>query len=326
MAIKLRQPQQRLQGVKVMIYGSSGAGKSRYSLSGWENQIIVDSEAKIGTVEGNEKYNQNIVGILDSSNYYDYIELMEEIIKNPSMCSTLVVDSESNIYNNTQMACLEVEEERARKKKKEIEDSNLSQRSWGRIKNNYTRSKLLRQQLSAQGINLIVVAQEEPVKQKVGDEMVVVGTKPVIQKTAEFEYDIILRFFKERNMGTGEMQYKCEVEKDTTDTFKVGAIIQNPTYENTFKSYMDSRKNLQAIKTTDYSNAVNKDIAKMTEEGKSFDDTVKEFVELFKELKAKDEDNTAKVQTLLQEHGIKSYKDQETADELAKVVAILKTM
>ena len=112
--------------------------------------VIVDDNEEFGN-EVKEHFGEN------AKYFKDSIEALEEIIKNPSMCSTLVVDSESNIYNNTQMACLEVEEERARKKKKEIEDSNLSQRSWGRIKNNYTRSKLLRQQLSAQGINLIVI-------------------------------------------------------------------------------------------------------------------------------------------------------------------------
>lgn len=325
MAIKLRKPQVRKQGLKVLVWGESGSGKSRYSLSGWKKQIVVDSEAKIGVIEGNEKYNSEIVGILDSSNYYDVTELMGEIIKTPSMCNTLVVDSETNIYNSTQIACLQVEENRAKRKKGEVEDANLSQRAWGRIKNNYTRAKLLRQQLSSQGVTIISVAQSEPITQQVGTERVVVGHKPILAKTSEFEYDVILHFYTEKDLATGELKYLCEVDKDSTDTFKVGTKINNPTYENTYAKYVESKGDLEAVET-DYSKAIDKEIAVNEEENKSHESLVEEFVALFKEMKTKNPESATTIPALLKEHGIDSYKKPEHFDALKTVVEKMKNM
>jgi hypothetical protein len=325
MKLKLRKPQARRTGLKVMVFGPSGTGKSRYSLSGWKNQIVVDSEAKIGVIEGNEKYTANIVGILDSSNYYDVTELMEEIIKDTSMCDTLVVDSETNIYNSTQIACLQVEENRAKKRKGEVEDAALSQRAWGRIKNNYTRAKLLRQQLSSQGVTIISVAQSEPIMQQVGTERVVVGYKPIMAKSSEFEYDVILHFQTERDMATGEIKYFCDVEKDATDTFKVGTRIYNPTYENTYKSYVESNKSLETVKM-DYSKAIDKEIARSEEDNKNHEDLVEEFVALFKDMKAKDPAKSSLISDMLKEHGIDSYKKPEHFEALQTVVVKMKQM
>ena len=325
MAIKLRKPQVRKQGLKVLVWGESGSGKSRYSLSGWNKQIVVDSEAKIGVIEGNEKYNSEIVGILDSSNYYDVTELMGEIIKNPSMCNTLVVDSETNIYNSTQIACLQVEENRAKRKKGEVEDANLSQRAWGRIKNNYTRAKLLRQQLSSQGITIISVAQSEPVTQQVGTERVVIGHKPILAKTCEFEYDVILHFYTEKDLATGELRYLCEVNKDSTDTFKVGTKINNPTYENTYAKYVESKGDLDSVKT-DYSKAIDNEIAINEEEDKNHDELVEEFVSVYKNMKTNAPEKAALVPNLLKENGIDSYKKPEHFEALKEVLVKMKEM
>ena len=318
----LRKPQARKQGAKILAYGVDGSGKSVFGLS-FPQVAVIDTEAKVGVYENNPVYNKNLVAVADTSNYYDTLDVINEVISS-NVCKTLMIDSETYIKEGLEVSCREVEEGRAAKKGGNIDDSTISQRGWGKVKLNSNRMRLLKAQASAKGITIISTAHKEDVMQKVGSEQVKVGEKPSLRKNAQHDYDIILRFFKERNMATGEIKFCAEVEKDTTCTLKVGTIVENPSYE-LFRKFIESTDKLQSIETK-YGGAIENEIAKMTEEGKSFDDTVKEFVELFKGLKAKDEANTAKVQALLQEHGIKSYKDQETAGELAKVVAILRTM
>ena len=186
-------------------------------------------------------------------------------------------------------------------------NANLSQRAWGRIKNNYTRAKLLRQQLSSQGITIISVAQSEPVTQQVGTERVVIGHKPILAKTSEFEYDVILHFYTEKDLATGELRYLCEVNKDSTDTFKVGTKINNPTYENTYAKYVESKGNLDSVKT-DYSKAIDNEIAINEEEDKNHDELVEEFVSVYKNMKTNAPEKAALVPNLLKENGIDSYK------------------
>lgn len=325
MAIKkslLRKPQARKQGIKILCFGVDGSGKSVFGLS-FPEVAVIDTESKVGVYENNPKYNKNLVAVADTSNYYDTLDIIQEVVDN-NLCKTLMIDSETYIKESLEVACMEVEEARAAKKGGNIDDQTISMRGYGKIKLNSNRMRLLKAQASAKGITIISTAHKEDIMQKVGSEQVKVGEKPALRKNAQHDYDVILRFYKERNMATGAIKFLAEVEKDTTCTFPVGTILENASYD-LFKEFMEANDKLKSV-DTQYGGAIENEIAKMTEENKTFDDTVKEFVELFKALKAKDESNTAKVQALLQEKGIKSYKDQETAAQLTEVVAILKTM
>lgn len=323
MASLLRKKQERKQGLKILVYGVNGSGKSVYGL-GFPEVAILDAEAKVGVYESSEKHGKNIVAVADTSNYYDTLDVFEEVIKTKG-CKTLMVDSETYVYEAMQVSAMEVEEERAKKKGGDPTDSAISVRGYGKIKLNTARLRGLKAQASSNGITLIVTAHKEDIMQKVGADSVKVGEKPALRKNSEHEYDVVLRFFKEKDLVTGKMKYKAEVEKDTTETFEVGTIIENPCYENTFKEYIEKTKKLDTISSS-YDKTIKSTMDTMTSEAKDFDELVLEFETLFKALKDKDANNLKVIKDLLAKNNITSYKKPECFDNLKVVVDELKKM
>ena len=317
----LRKPQSRKQGLKILAYGIDGSGKSIFGLE-FPKVAIIDSESKVGVYE-NKPRGKNIVAIADTSNYYDSLEVVQECI-NTNACDTLMIDSETYIYEGMQVSCMEVEEERASNKKGNIDDQVVSQRGYGKIKLNSARLRLLKAQASAKGITIISTAHKEDIMQKVGNDNVKVGEKPSLRKNSQHDYDVILRFYKQKDLASGNMKYFAEVEKDTTETLKVGNVIENPSYD-LFKEYIESKSQLQIVDTS-YDKTISDNKNSMKQEAQSFEDTEKEFTELFKSLKTKDANNVAKIQQLLKDNGIDSYKKPEHFEKLKEVVTILKTM
>ena len=320
----LRKPQSRKQGLKILAYGIDGSGKSVFGL-GFPEVAIIDSESKVGVYEGNER-GKNIVAVADTSNYYDTLDVIEEVIKN-DLCKTLMIDSETYIKEGMEVACMEVEEERAKKKKSDanIDDQTISMRGYGKIKLNSNRMRLLKAQASSKGITIISTAHKEDIMKKVSaTESIKIGEKPSLRKNSQHDYDIILRFYKEKDLATGKMKYLAEVEKDTTETLEVGSVIENPSYE-LFKDYIEKNDKLKSIETT-YDENIDKNMETMQKEAEDFEDVEKEFTELFKALKTKDKNNVTVITNLLKEKGIDSYKNPEHFEKLKEVVAILKTM
>lgn len=319
----LRKKQERQQGLKILAYGVNGGGKSVYGL-GFPEVAVLDAEAKIGVYETSEKHGKNIVAVADTSNYYDTLSVLEEVISTKA-CKTFMVDSETYIYEAMQVSAMEVEEERAKKKGGDPTDQAVSQRGWGKIKLNTARFRGLKAQASSNGITLIVTAHKEDVMQKVGQDSVKVGEKPSLRKNSEHEYDVVLRFFKEKDLATGKIKYLAEVEKDTTETFEVGDIIENPCYDNTFKAYVERTSKLETVKSS-YDKTIKSNMDTMNNESKDFDELVVEFETLFKTLKDKDENNIKVVKDLLGKNNITSYKKPECFDNLKVVVEELKRL
>lgn len=322
MASLLRKPQARKQGIKVLAYGIDGSGKSVFGLS-FPEVAVIDTESKLGVYEGDAEYGKNIVAVADTSNYYDTLDVVEEVIAG-NLCKTLMIDSETYIKEAIEVACMEIEEERAKKKGGNIDDQTISQRGWGKVKLNSNRLRLLKAQASAKGMTIISTSHKEDVMQKMGSDMVKVGEKPALRKNSQHDYDVILRFYKEKDMITGKMKYQAEVEKDTTRTLEVGSVIENPSYE-LFRPYIEKNNALSEVKTS-YDKDIDKDINKGSEEAKNFDDLVAEFVKKFKELKAKDAANATKVQEMLKARGIDTYKNPEHASKLQEIVAEMSKM
>ena len=91
----LRKPMKRVQGVKILCYGVDGSGKSVFGLS-FPQVAVLDSESKVGVYEGDPEFGKNIVAVADTSNYYDTLDVIEEVIKS-NLCKTLMIDSETYI-------------------------------------------------------------------------------------------------------------------------------------------------------------------------------------------------------------------------------------
>lgn len=202
-------------GLKVLAYGGTGTGKTTFALTFPEIGAI-DSEDGMAFY----KNNPNLKHILNTTSADEVEEALEEIEDELlDEIKTFVLDSETKIYENLQLSGLNVAEKRARRKGESVEDANISQREWGKIKLLVKKAQSIKIMLASKGINIVSIAQQKDIKEKKGDNWVVVGYAPDVSKGLEFDYDIILRFFTEKNKD-GEEVYKAEVLKDRTQTYK----------------------------------------------------------------------------------------------------------
>ena len=136
----------------------------------------------------------------------------------------------------------------------------MSVRDWGKLKLNTKRIQATQLMLASKGINIVNVAQEADIKEKRGENWVVVGHKPDLSKGVEFDYDVVLRFITEDDKKNKIVNYKAEVLKDRTGTFKRYDIIDNPTFalwNDTYEQTMSAKESVVNFKKDIY-----KDIAK----------------------------------------------------------------
>lgn len=320
------------QALKICFYGENGTGKSLDTLA-FPDIAVIDSEAKLGTYVDHPVFGSNIVGVADTASYYDTIDMTKELIEDKKkQCETLVIDSETKVYDSLSVSCMETEEARAIKKGGDVTDQTVSMRGYGKIKLNAARLSALKAGASSKGITVVVTAHVEDVCSGKGEDRVKVGERPALRKKAEHDYDIIIKKVKEKDLGTGAMKYMAIVEKDTTNTFKLGEKIDctwvNPETPNSAIYDRLKDKIVKAsggTKGTSYAKSIDGDIEKAMSESQSADDVINEFAKLFKDLKDIG-DNKTVIQQLLKDNDISSYKDHATVDKLKVVVAAMKQM
>lgn len=243
----LRKPGAKKVGVKVLGWGKKGSGKSVFALT-FPGVAAIDAEAGLAFYEGGER-GKNLVLVSNTQSFKEMEDDFDEIREDHEELGvkTLAIDSETKIYENVQETVMTVEERRARKAGRDVDDTNLSQRSWGRIKYVSKRLQNLKIDLSSNGVNIVSIAQHDDIKEKQGDQFVIVGGKPVMAKGAEYDYDIVLYFFTEEN-EKGETRFYARVDKDRTETFKVGTVIENPNY-SMWAPVIDANADKEALKT-----------------------------------------------------------------------------
>ena len=102
----LRKPNSRKKGLKMLVYGQSGTGKTVLGLS-FPKIVAVDSEDGYAWYEGTDRA-KNIVGILDTQSFEDLSNLLDDLEDSIDEFDTLIVDSETKIHENIQEALIEV--------------------------------------------------------------------------------------------------------------------------------------------------------------------------------------------------------------------------
>ncbi|MGL6174851.1 MAG: AAA family ATPase [Cellulosilyticaceae bacterium] len=330
---KWKKPEQIIQALKICIYGENGCGKSLVGLM-FPQVAVIDSEAKVGTYVDDPIKGVNIIGVADTSDYYDCIEITKEIVEDKTKpCETLLIDSETKVYDALSVSCMEVEEKRAEKNKKDVTDQVVSQRGYGKIKLNAARLSALKAAASSKGITVVVTAHIEDVMSGTGENRVKVGERPALRKKAEHDYDCIIKVGREKDLATGKFKFIATIEKDTTNSFKLGEKVDYTWVdEHTPNTVIYDRLKHKIEKTSvgtrgesSYAGAVDGAIEKGSAEAKSADDIINEFAELFKSLKDIG-DNKAAIQKLLADNEVKSYKDHATVDKLQIVVAAMKEL
>lgn len=268
--MKLRKPMQRKQGLKFLWYGEDGSGKS-VAASTFPGLAIVDTEAKWGVYENDPRYNKNIVGLADTTAYFDVIDLASSIVSKPEDVRTFLTDSETNLHDSMKVAMMVVEEKKARKKNYSVDDATVSMRGWGKVGLNYARLKNYRVQMSALGITVISIAHKKDVYDK--DENVKIGERPDLKDTSKHDYDVIVRFYKEQDGN--KIRFMAEIEKDSTNTYPIGTRIENFTYDN-FKEYIERTSSYKSVDSS-YDKAIDdneQDSEKEDEQSVSLKDEV----------------------------------------------------
>lgn len=313
-----RKPESRKVGIKVLVWGQKGVGKSRFLLT-FPSIAAIDAEAGLAFYEGKD-VGKNLKLISNTQSFKELEDDMDTIREEHEELGirTIGIDSETKIYENIQETVMAVEEKRARRNSRDVDDTNLSQRSWGRIK--YVSKKLqnLKIDLSSKGINIVSIAQYDDIKEKKGDQFVVVGGKPVMAKNAEHDYDLVLYMFTEKD-SRGKVKYKARVDKDRTDTFKEGDIIESPTYE-LWKDEIENKNKSKALNT---SFAQEQDEVK-SEYERELDEDEKSIGLRLKELLEKlNDEEVAELKQELKTVGIKKFdgltaKQQEKLEEIYK--------
>ena len=245
-----RKPKENKIGGKFFAIGLPASGKSYFGLT-FPNSACVDSECGLAFYEGKDieiagkKYN-NVKLIDTTASLDDLEEALDSIIEGDlDGIDTLVIDSETKFYVAMDIGATEVEEKRAKVKSKEVD----TRAKWGRVKQISTKLQQAKISASAKGVNIVSVAQAKEVKDDKTDK--VIGYAPETHKSLPFDYDVVLRFFTEKDSKTGEFRYYAEVEKDRTGVTKKGQIIENCTYD-LWKEALEGRTG-DDFKTTNYS-------------------------------------------------------------------------
>lgn len=299
-----RKPQARKVGLKVLVTGNTGSGKSVFGLS-FPGVFAIDSEAGLARYEG-RVYGKNILGIANTQSFKELENGIKEITKMTKDknhgVGTVLIDSETKFYQNLQETCMTIEENKARKNGRDVMDANLSMRSWGKIRQISTKLQNMKIDLSTKGVHMVSVCQVEDVKEKQGDNFVKVGEKPVANKNIEYDYDIVINLFTK--LEDGEIVYKGEIKKDRTGKTKVGDIITNPSYK-----IWGEELNEGEIIESNFQEDVSKDIEKVEKEenndqvGNS-EVSFQNKDRIMAEIKSKtNKDNKPVVTTFLKEHG-----------------------
>ncbi|KRL08027.1 AAA family ATPase [Liquorilactobacillus hordei] len=229
-----RKPNSRKKGLKVLVYGDTGSGKSLFGLS-FPKIKVLDSEDGLGWYENDEE-GKNILEIFDTQSFYDLEDVLEEL-KEDSNFGTFIVDSETKIHEDVQQALLDIDEKRAKQKGQNVLDANVSIRSYGKIKQIETKLQNSKIELASRGVNIVSIAQSVDIMEEVSaNKRVKVGEAPNMKKKADYDYDVVIRLFVK------DQKFYGEIEKDRTKVTSVGEVVENPSY-NIWKSKIENKKN-----------------------------------------------------------------------------------
>ncbi|HBF8685585.1 TPA: AAA family ATPase [Clostridioides difficile] len=307
-------------GIKILVFGGTGTGKTLFALS-FNNGTIcaIDTEDGMSYYKNscsNLKYILNTTSADEIEEAFDEIEdeLIDEI-------GTFVLDSVTKVYENMQHSALNVAERRARQKGQSVEDSSLSPREWGKIKLINKRIQAAKIKLASQGINVITIAQQKELKEKKGENYIITGYAPDCAKGIEYDFDVVLRFFTEKDAKTNEEIYKAEVCKDRTQTYKKGTIIENPSYEN-WKKIIEGKSGLKT-EIIDFKKDIHKDENKIQSELEELDELLNE---LKTNMKTLDKTNQSKVVSFSKDLGVDNPLKCSDLEKMRKIVEYIKSL
>ena len=175
--------------------------------------------------------------------------------------------------------------------------------------------------LSSKGIHVVSVAQATEIKDDDGKK--VIGYKPDMHKSVNFDYDTVLRHYTKTDKE-GNVTFWAEVKKDRTRVTKVGQHIENPSFD-IWKDYYDSMNGLDTNKTS-YRNDIKSSTDSMISEADKADTLVEEWRDMMKQLKNDNNlDAIKKINSLIKEKKIDVKKiELQSVEDLTELVDFTK--
>ncbi len=140
--------------LKIVIYGPEGIGKSTFA-SKFPDPLFIDTEG--GTS------NLDVRRIKCSKSWDELLQIVKEIIKNPTICKTLVLDT----ADWSETMCINAVTEKYRKNN--IEDFGYG-KGYTYLLDEYTRLLSLFDELIEVGINVVITAHAKPRKFELPEE------------------------------------------------------------------------------------------------------------------------------------------------------------
>lgn len=213
--------------MKVLAYGFEGTGKTLFALS-FPDIILIDTEAGSAFYLGNEE-GKNVKGVLRTQGYKKYEEALSEVARDWDKLEmqTLVTDSVTKLRQNLSDTIINVDIKR--NKRNGMADaelnSNLSMRSWGKIGEISKRHQNIKIDLS-NNVNIVDIAQAKEIKD---DNQKVIDIRPDMDKSSPYDYDLKLFLFTKKD-SDGTVKFYGRVDKDRTNKYKTGEIIENPSF------------------------------------------------------------------------------------------------
>lgn len=302
-----KKPEQTRIGVKVLGFGATGVGKTKFSLT-FPKVAAIDSESGMGFY----KEDPNLVLLHQTTSAEEVEDALDEIEDELiNEIETFVLDSETKIYENLQHSALDLVEKRARTKGQDVQDANLSQREWGKIKLINKRIQATKIKLSSLGVNVVSIAQEKEIKEKRGDNWIVTGYEPDVAKGLSFDYDVVIRFFTKEEKG--EVKYYGQITKDRTGTFKRGDIVENPTYDM-WRNVVDKTKGLK-VEVVDFKKDIEKDVDVIEAEIDKIENLVEKITAFMKKYKDADKEKLRPLLVKAREFGLTNPTKVEDFDQ-----------
>ena len=224
-------------GIKVMVFGESGCGKSFFGLT-FPKIAAFDTELGLQFYMGKDieiggKIYNNLEFISSGVDIDEIEETLDEILDGEYDCKTVVIDSESKIHIASEIASAEVEERKAKMGGKATD----TRAKWGRVRNTTMKLSQKKLTLSAKGYNYVEVCQQKELKDDNGK---ILGYQPVCHSTRTYDFDVVMRMYTEVDKKTNTKRYFAHILKDRTETFTPETIVENVTYDM-FASAIEGR-------------------------------------------------------------------------------------
>lgn len=218
---------------KTLIYGGPGVGKTFLGLSAPGKVAVIDTEGGTAFYADRFKFD-----VLPTKTYADAIGAINFLATSKHDYRTLLIDPVTILYETLQEAALIRRTEMNRRRGRgatTIDEADLEQLDWGRIKRSYKR---LMTALVNLPMHVVVTAREkeETVRDPKSGQFETTGKyKPDAEKTTAYYFDVVVRLIDDNGHRA------AIVTKDRTGTHELDERVADPTFASLFSDVLKSK-------------------------------------------------------------------------------------